>query len=110
MDFRIYIPLMAAMLGVASGRGLHLKIGQLFEFVTRASAEESKSNKSISLSQTIKIIGKYISLCNSFALSPIEFVFDKKGSLGQQASTTYLIVMVTRLPWQPEETLITPLS
>ena len=29
----------------------------------------------MSLSQIIKIIGKYISLCNSFALSRIEFIF-----------------------------------
>ena len=45
----------------------------------------------LSLSQIVKIIGKYISLCNTFALSRIKF-----------ASATYLIAMVTGLPWQPE--------
>ena len=34
-----------------------------------------ESNESMSLSQIIKIIGKYISLCNSSALSHIEFIF-----------------------------------
>ena len=34
-----------------------------------------ESNESMSLSQIIKIIGKYISLCNSSALSRIEFLF-----------------------------------
>ena len=34
---------MAAMLGVASGRVSRLKIEKLFEFVTRASAEESNA-------------------------------------------------------------------
>ena len=39
-----------------------------------------ESNKSMSLSQIIKIIGKFISLCNSFALSRIELIFDKEYS------------------------------
>ena len=34
-----------------------------------------ESNESMSLRQIIKIIGKYISLCNSSLLSRIEFIF-----------------------------------
>ena len=37
-----------------------------------------ESNDQMSLSQIIKIIEKYISLCNSFALDRIEFVFGKE--------------------------------
>ena len=39
-----------------------------------------ESNESMSLSQIIKIIGKYISLRNSFALGRNEFIFGKKVS------------------------------
>ena len=37
-----------------------------------------ESNESMTLSQIIKIIGKYISLCNSFALSRTEYIFGKE--------------------------------
>ena len=43
------------------------RVSRFFEF-----------NESMNLSQIIKIIGKYISLCNSFALRHIESIFGKE--------------------------------
>ena len=50
-------------------------------------------------SQIIKIIGKYILLCNSSALSRIEFIFGME-ILWDKASTTYHAAIVMQLPSQ----------
>ena len=44
----------------------------------RVSVFHESNEATMSLSQIIKIIGKYISLCNSFVLSRIEFMFGKE--------------------------------
>ena len=53
---------------------------------------ESNESMILSLSQAIKIIGKYISLCNSFALSCIKFTFaiDPPWDGGHQPLTSLL--------------------
>ena len=53
---------------------------------------ESRESVILSLSQIIKIIGKYISLCNSFALSCIKFTFamDRPWDGGHQPLTSLL--------------------
>ena len=59
----------------------------------------------LSLSQIIKIMEKYNSLCNTFALSRIKFAFpmDSHWDVRHQPRTSLLgnsIVMVTQLSWQ----------
>ena len=62
---------------------------------------ESNESMILSLSQIIKIIGKYISLCNSYALTRIKFTFAMDPPWEGGASATSLTAMVTGLPWQP---------
>ena len=53
---------------------------------------ESNESMILSLSQFIKIIGKYISLCNSFTLSCIKFTFamNPPGDGGHKPLTSLL--------------------
>ena len=64
-----------------------------------------ESNESMSLSLN------YILLCNSFALSGIEPVLGMKGPWsGRHQPSSYLVAIITQLPCNQSETLITHLS
>ena len=55
--------------------------------------ESNNESMTLSLSQIIKIIGKYISLCNSFTSSCIKFTFamDPPWDGGHQPHTSLLL-------------------
>ena len=61
-----------------------------------------ESNESVILSQIIKITGKYISLCNYFALSCIKFTYTMDRPWDSDHQPHFLIAMITGFPWQPE--------
>ena len=64
----------------------------------------------MSLSQIIKIIGKYISRCNSFALSRIEFIFGKEVPWDNRHQPHTSLLWKLSYHGNQSETSITPLS